>query len=235
MANNDRGGAPSDLRLPGRAPPPKGRAGLLVAGLVLAAVMGVGLGLAARPELIGSGKAAAPMQAATQAPDERMQVQVNPQAAPEKPTTPSADDGRLEVLPDDMVRAAPQPPQPPLAPQAPIPQTPPVPPEAPLAPQTPRPRTQAQASFDCAQARPGAEEMVCGDPRLAAADRRLAMAYRRALEAGVPDRVLRHQQGRWYEAREAAAQDAPQAVAQVYEARIAELQDQTAEARGLDR
>lgn len=79
-----------------------------------------------------------------------------------------------------------------------------------------------------------AEALVCGDPKLAAADRRLTAAYRRAVQAGAsPDR-LRRQQGRWLAARETAAEEAPWAVAQVYEARISELEGEVARAQAGD-
>jgi len=80
----------------------------------------------------------------------------------------------------------------------------------------------------CRDAGSYAEEVVCGDPRLAAADRRLRQAYDRALEAGASPRRLDRQQGRWLAAREDAARDDPRAVADVYEARIAELEDMAA-------
>lgn len=75
-----------------------------------------------------------------------------------------------------------------------------------------------------------AEELVCADPRLAAADRRMSAAYRHALQAGAsPDR-LRRQQGRWLAARAQAADEAPWALTQVYAVRIAELNDEAAQA-----
>jgi uncharacterized protein YecT (DUF1311 family) len=75
-----------------------------------------------------------------------------------------------------------------------------------------------------------AEALLCADPKLAAADRRLGAAYRRAIQAGAPPDRLRRQQGRWLAAREAAAEEAPWAVGQVYEARISELEDEAARA-----
>ena len=95
------------------------------------------------------------------------------------------------------------------------------------------PRPAAPAPKACA-AESRAEALLCGNPKLAAADRRLAAAYRRAVQAGAsPDR-LRRQQGRWLAARETAAEEAPWAVAQVYEARISELEDEAAQARADD-
>lgn len=76
-----------------------------------------------------------------------------------------------------------------------------------------------------------AEALLCENPQLAAADRRLARAYREAAEAGAPEWRLRRQQNRWLAARERAAEEAPWAVAEVYDARIAELEDEAALAR----
>lgn len=76
-----------------------------------------------------------------------------------------------------------------------------------------------------------AEALICENPQLAAADRRLARAYREAAEAGAPEWRLRRQQNRWLAARERAAEEAPWAVAEVYDARIAELEDEAALAR----
>lgn len=80
-----------------------------------------------------------------------------------------------------------------------------------------------EASFDCNDARSPAEEMVCRDSGLAAADRELARTYRRALEAGAPSRQLRAEQQDWYEIREDAARRSPAAVSRVYRQRIDEL------------
>ncbi|MGZ8369449.1 MAG: hypothetical protein ACXWVH_00155, partial [Caulobacteraceae bacterium] len=113
--------------------------------------------------------------------------------------------------------------------QADYPDDPPM--EAPMFQPRPAPPPQratfqptARPSFNCQYARTRAERMVCTDPELAAADRRLARAFRNAVDNGVPERALRAQQDRWLRAREQAAVD-PEAVAMVYEARIRELED----------
>jgi len=80
-------------------------------------------------------------------------------------------------------------------------------------------------SFNCRYARTVSERMVCADPNLAASDRRLNRAYNQAIASGVSERALRRQQDIWLSAREDAARSGPGEVAQVYEARIAELQD----------
>ncbi len=87
-----------------------------------------------------------------------------------------------------------------------------------------RARRASSPSFNCRYARTRAEMMVCEDPRLAAADRRLAAAFRRAVDSGVPYGPLRRQQDRWLAARERAAVS-PEAVHMVYQQRIAELEN----------
>jgi uncharacterized protein YecT (DUF1311 family) len=83
----------------------------------------------------------------------------------------------------------------------------------------------------CASPDPG-EALACGDPALSAAQHRLNRAYAEAVAAGVSPTTLEQQQQRWLSARAAAAREAPWAVREVYQARIAELQDQTRDARG---
>lgn len=72
------------------------------------------------------------------------------------------------------------------------------------------------------------EALVCADPALSAADRRMVRAYREAQAAGVPEWRLQEQQNRWRAARTAAAREAPWQVREVYLARIAELNDMAA-------
>lgn len=88
----------------------------------------------------------------------------------------------------------------------------------------PTPRQAARPSFNCRYARTPSEKLVCTDPNLAAADRRLARAYQQAVSSGVPERLLRRQQDEWLAARETAARYGPEDVERVYEARISELQ-----------
>ena len=87
-----------------------------------------------------------------------------------------------------------------------------------------------QPSFDCRFARTPAQRMVCEDPELAAADRRLSQAYRAAVAAGAPEGVLRDEQQDWLNLREDAAQRSRRAVADVYEQRIGDLERQLDEA-----
>ena len=78
----------------------------------------------------------------------------------------------------------------------------------------------------CVSSDPG-EAMVCADPRLSVRERQLQRAFREAQAAGVPAAELQRQQQRWLQARAAAAREAPWAVEEAYEARIAELNDQS--------
>jgi hypothetical protein len=83
----------------------------------------------------------------------------------------------------------------------------------------------------CASPDPGAA-IVCADPRLTSRDRQMQVAYRNAEAAGVPASSLRRQQQRWEAARTAAAREAPWAVEDVYQARIAELNDLARDGNG---
>jgi chemotaxis protein histidine kinase CheA len=82
----------------------------------------------------------------------------------------------------------------------------------------------------CVHSDPG-EALVCADPRLNQRDRQLQRAFRDAEAAGVPASALRQQQERLRQARTAAARDGSWAVEDVYEARIAELNDLARDAR----
>lgn len=76
----------------------------------------------------------------------------------------------------------------------------------------------------CASSDPGAA-LACADPQLGAAERRMNRAYQQAVAAGVPAAELKRQQQKWLATRAAAAREAPWAVRDVYQARIAELED----------
>lgn len=142
------------------------------------------------------------------------------------PPDPEPSGEPLEVLPPDMAAAAPEGPVLDLAEADPEPESQAVQPPPEREPPVVRipANNVAPPSFDCRYARSRAELMVCADPGLAEADRRLDAAYRHALDVGVPAWRLERQQRRWLRAREDAAFDAPEAVAGVYDARIAELQ-----------
>jgi uncharacterized protein YecT (DUF1311 family) len=200
---------------------------VLLLGVAGALTLGVLFGLWARPELLVGAR---PMASAVpphtpSGPEGAGQVPlvVAPPARTDPP--PRAPD-RLQTLPPEMAAAAPAPsPTPDVSGAEPT-----APPEPDAAEAPPAPRY--AASFDCATARPGAEEMVCEDPALAAADRRMARAYRRAMGSGVDPEDLRQEQRDWTAIREDAAMRSRQALAQVYDQRIAELNRIADEAPG---
>jgi uncharacterized protein YecT (DUF1311 family) len=193
-----------------------------MAGLAVALVLGVAGGLAMKPKLN----------------DQALGKQTQHRVVP-LPREPSG----LGIVVDRTVTAiTQQPPLPvtPIEPQAPAPYPDPAvaaePRQQPAPARPPivvgsiperippsRP-TAAQPSFNCAYARSQSERMVCVDPQLARADRRLARAYREALDAGVPEQILRRQQDAWLAAREEAARAGPEAVFDVYSERTAELE-----------
>jgi uncharacterized protein YecT (DUF1311 family) len=205
---------PAEPRPARRATPPLSR-NLILGGVAAAVGLGLVFGFAARPNL-GQHERAAPMQPATQPSTDTLDIEVNkPVILPAPRPT-----GRLEVLPPDLARNAPRmaaralPAQPAAAPHI----------DAPLSPPRIDPRPPTEASFSCRGAGSAAEQMVCEDPGLARADRRLQRAYERALRTGsVPPRELRDDQRDWLAIREDAAHRSPAAVRSVYEQRIDEL------------
>jgi hypothetical protein len=134
------------------------------------------------------------------------------------------------VLPPDMVaaanaRAPVTPPEPapfaegsgaPAVTIAPAPAQPPGPQAYPQ-PQTP------QVADRCGGTASLADQMVCQDPRLAAADRDMARALRRALASGVSPGQLRAEQRDFAMIREDAARRSPRALFSAYAQRIDEL------------
>jgi len=90
----------------------------------------------------------------------------------------------------------------------------------------------ARPSFDCRYARSYAQQMICEDPDLAAQDRRMTRAYAAALAAGAPQEQLRAEQGDWLNLREDAARRSAQAVRNIYEQRIEELEALAADGPG---
>lgn len=202
---------------------------LMLGGVGAALALGLLFGALAKPEIkTPEGPARAPMQPVPSAANLPIEVGAPP---PEQVVQPA---GKLEVLPPDLARqaraqaqaqaqlqaryqAAAAPPPTDSAAQIPAVSYVAPPPAAPA----PRPR----ASFDCAAARPGAEQLVCSDSSLAAADRQLAQAYRRALQAGAPAGMLRDDQRDWMDIREDAARRGPRAVANIYDQRIQELNE----------
>ena len=84
-------------------------------------------------------------------------------------------------------------------------------------------------SFDCHDAQTPSQRMVCSDPRLAAADRRMSRAYAAALAAGGPHDQLDAEQADWLAIREDAARYSSRAVLNVYQQRTRELEAMVAE------
>jgi uncharacterized protein YecT (DUF1311 family) len=191
---------------PARGPIPRLSRNLLLGGVAAAVGLGLVFGIAARPNLGQHALKPAPMQPAARSSTDVLDIEVTkPVVLPApKPT------GRLEVLPPDLARAAPR-----MAAAAPI---------LPVAPPRIAPRPVADAGFDCRSAGSPADQMVCADPGLSRADRRLQLAYERALQTGaMPRRGLRDEQQDWLAIREDAALRSPEALRSVYEQRIDEL------------
>jgi uncharacterized protein YecT (DUF1311 family) len=178
-----------------------------VLGALGALALGLALGFAVKPDL-GTASTAAPMRPV--GASQPLSVEVNAPAAP-APVKPA---GKLEVLPPDMVQALAQPARTYSSADA-----------------TLRWSGEAQAqpvrsvgsAAPCGAAASRAAQMVCDDPDLAAADRELNQAYRRALRSGAPADQLRDDQRDWLAIREDAANRSPRALASVYEQRIDEL------------
>ncbi len=189
--------------------------GLLLIGLVVAAVAGIGLIVYQRggPPGLWSEPTAGPSAPSTG----EMRIQMAPEKPP--PPLPKGAAGPLEVLPPDMAAAAPRPLE------APPPEQSEATPESPPGSGDPAQAVAAPPSFDCDAPVGRAEIMVCSDARLAALDRHLDRSYRRALSAGAPRDLLASQQADWRMVREDGAAISANALAQAYEQRIRELDD----------
>ncbi len=70
-----------------------------------------------------------------------------------------------------------------------------------------------------------AQGLICADPALGAADRRMARAYSAALRSGVSEDELRVDQEEWLRIRDDAARYSRHALLSVYQDRIGELED----------
>lgn len=159
----------------------------------------------AAPPMAAPAPASAPPVAAPPAAARRTRIAVAP--TPPK-TAPLPETGGRLALPRDAATPTPAPARPPAVV---------APPRA----------AQTTASFDCANAEPAtAEQMVCSDPELAAADRELAQAYGRAMRSGAVDpQDLDLDQRDWAALREGAARHSRKALASVYAHRIDELNE----------
>jgi uncharacterized protein YecT (DUF1311 family) len=213
--------APSSAR-PTRSWPIPRPVAIGIAGAIALGLIG---GMWARPELEHP-RASAPMRAVTSEEDAtpaKVAIELNALPPPQavKPA------GRLDVLPPDLARSA--------ARALPVTAADPattatdasarfvqIPPRV-MRVDTPAPLAPPAAADPCPTDRGGAAHLVCADPDLAAADRELNRAYRRALRSGAPPEQLRDEQRDWLAIREDAARRSPRAVASIYEQRIDEL------------
>jgi uncharacterized protein YecT (DUF1311 family) len=215
-----------------REPPPPPRPsrrvrrpgkGLIGVGVLMACLLGLVGGYAMKPVLnedTGPQKPHRTVSMPQEPPG--LGIQVLPGPAPQLPDVAPAEEAPPPDLPDpapaseeEARNSPPAPVEHPGPPPIQAPEPEPAPPPA---------RVVTRPSFNCRYARSQAERMVCTDPQLAAADRRMAQAYRQALDAGVPRQILDRQQAAWMAAREDAARFGPAAVADVYGERTAELQ-----------
>ncbi|MFC3071394.1 lysozyme inhibitor LprI family protein [Phenylobacterium soli] len=221
----------------GAEPPPPRRMRLprigrreLMIGAGAAVALGLAFGFLLRPNLATTHDTDAAERAAPAVP-----VEVNRPPPP----APLRSDGKLEVLSPDMAAAARMPAasgsfasaavaapvMPSLAPP------PPAPAEVQNGPTVirgipsgpPPVAARSRAGADCASAAGLADQMICGDPEVAAADREMNRAYRRALQAVARPGALRADQRDWLAIREDAAHHSRRALAQVYQQRIDEL------------
>lgn len=198
------GGSPPDSPV-AAAPPARSllTRPMVLAGVGGACVLGLAVGLLARPQLAPDTREPGSMK-----PVEQIQIEID-----RDEPLPAVKGGKLELLPPGL--KAPRPSIPALETE--------ISPPREIAPPV-QPGVQGP-SFDCADSASAAEELVCGDAALAAQDRRLSGAWRRALDAGIPLHRLRRQQQRWLDAREDAARHAPEEVADLYNQRIQELEE----------
>lgn len=193
----------------------------LLIGAAIAAPLGGALGYLAQAHIGETSPAASVVQERpAQSQVLRAQTAISPQTGGQ---IDSPQDGLVTAV-DEFGLPPPPPPLPPPPRQAAV--APPriavsaTPDPARLAPE---PGQSAAPSFNCRFARSWAEQMVCEDPELAAADRRLDDAYEQAIAAGITRGSLRREQDQWLRARDEAARDSRQAVRQAYDERIAEL------------
>lgn len=133
-------------------------------------------------------------------------------AAPEMaPPAPAPASAPLDVLPDDMVRAAGE--------------RPAIPAAATAASEPPR---RADPGFTCRRPDTPSARLVCRDTELTRLHRGMTRAFDDAVAAGVPYDSLRIDQDDWLRVREDAARYEPDGVADMYRQRIAELKDMAA-------
>ena len=173
----------------------------------------------------------APLAPATP-PPVRAGAQARPATAPPPPVAVTGAQPRPQASAPEAPPPAAQPPAAPaVAAPAPLP-----PPDEAVAPAAAAPAAEtlgrsaatlerlAPAPLDCASIRSAAQDIVCRDPGLMAAERRMHRAYAAALAAGAPEPALRADQADWRRIRELAARRSKQAVEDIYHQRIDELE-----------
>ncbi len=78
------------------------------------------------------------------------------------------------------------------------------------------------AALDCSRAKTNAEKLLCSNSRLAEADERLALAYRRAIHRGADPAMLIETQRAWiHDARDVCNE--VECMLRAYEERISDL------------
>jgi uncharacterized protein YecT (DUF1311 family) len=226
---------------PAQRPPP-----VFIGGVLLAATLGLGVGLLAQTML--NHRTMAPPAAAANHPALKVarQRQLEIQVARQIPGSVAEASEPLEVLPPQDVDSSaqrtratgvmgdipgPRLPSPPPRLEGELPQMAvhraigahparfaPVD-QAPEGARTHR----AGPTMDCSFAGSPGVAVVCSDPELLGADRKLYRAYNRALAAGVSPAELLDDQNHWLEHLDDAALRSREAVAEAYELRIEEL------------
>lgn len=218
----DRSGEPQ----PSRRGFTRLRTPLLIAGGA-AIALGLGLGLLVRPNFAARDSDVAERGATP------MQVEIDHTAPPLPPVESG---GKLEVLPPDLAGANRQAGDASLSAltSQPVPET--LAPDAAFRPGPPTDQAgPMRPGADCGGAGSLAEQMVCSDSDLAAVDREMSRAYRRALRAEISPDALRADQRDWLGVREEAARHSRRALAQVYQQRIAELNSAAEDAPAAER
>ncbi len=78
------------------------------------------------------------------------------------------------------------------------------------------------AALDCSRAKSNAEKLLCSNSRLAYADERMALAFRRAIHRGADPRMLMEAQRAWIRDARDVCNDV-ECMLNAYEERISDL------------
>ena len=82
----------------------------------------------------------------------------------------------------------------------------------------------ALAAVDCSRAKTNSEKLLCSNSRLAAADQRLASAFRAAIKRGIEPQVLMDSQRSWIHDVRDVCNDVD-CMLKAYDERTAEIKD----------